>query len=139
MELINNLPLVTDFPSSKQWEAAVWEILLERLAQIKSAAELKKVLDFLLSPHERHNVVFRALTASRVKSGIGFREIGRELWLASDTISAIKKSFLESEYKSSRLRGHTKRAYTVDAPQHKKRTYVRKFKGAYAIGFEKEY
>ena len=139
MDMINNLPLVTDFPSRRHWEAAVWEILLERLTTVTSAPELKKILDFLLSPHERHNMVFRALTASRVKSGIGFREIGRELWLSSDTISAIKKSFLESEYKSSRSRGHSKRAYTIDTRPPKKKMSTRMFTGAYTTASKKNH
>lgn len=126
MDIFNNLPLLTEFPTRKHWEAAVWEILIERLATLKSPAELKKALHFLLSPRERHNATFRALVASRTKSGIGFREIGREVWLSSDTISAIRKSLGETDYKSARARGHVKRKYAREKSSPREQ-YPRRF------------
>ncbi len=103
--LFDNFPLLTDFPSRKHWEAAVWQILLERLLTLPPE-DASLILHTLLSSSERKNVVYRALAASRLRSGISLREIGRELWLTRQTVSAIKKSLRDGEYKSSAARGH---------------------------------
>jgi DNA-binding MarR family transcriptional regulator len=104
MYIFNALPLLTDFPSRAHWEAAVWEILTDRLAKLTTGEEMRKVLRFLLSSEEHRRVLYRSLTASRFASGIGPREISRELWLTRQTVSTIKKSLLEKTYQSDRGR-----------------------------------
>jgi DNA invertase Pin-like site-specific DNA recombinase len=108
MYIFNALPLLTDFPSRAHWEAAVWEILTDRLTSLNSGEEMRKALRFLLSTNEQRRVLYRSLAASRFASGIGPREISRELWLTRQTISAIKKSLLEKTYQSDRGRRHGK-------------------------------
>jgi len=121
--LIQGLPLVTDFPSRQYWEAAIWEIICYRLSKTQSETELKRALRFLLTTGEQRDIIYRALAASRILSGIGSREIGRELWISRQTISAIKKSLDEGEYKSSHGRGHIKKEYTPSPRQKFKRKY----------------
>ncbi|MDO8601521.1 MAG: hypothetical protein Q7R62_00100 [bacterium] len=104
----DNLPLLTDFPSRKHWEAAVWQILLERLLALPQE-DAALILQTLMSHSERTDMTYRALAASRIRSGISLREIGRELWLTRQTVSAIKKSLHDGEYKSSATRGHKPR------------------------------
>ncbi len=101
-ELIKDLPLVTDFPTRAHWEAAVWQILLERIVTNTSNPELEEAFELLISPQERKAIIYRALTGSRIYSGIGTAEISRELWLTRQTIAAIKKSMLQGNFKSAR-------------------------------------
>lgn len=103
--LFDNLPLLTDFPSRKHWEAAVWQILIERLIKLP-LEDAMLILQTLTSDKERNNILYRALAISRIHSGISLREIGRELWLTRQTVSAIKKSLRDGEYKSSATRRH---------------------------------
>jgi Trp operon repressor len=102
-ELIKDLPLVTDFPTRAHWEAAVWQILLERIVTNTSNPELEEAFELLISPQERKSIIYRALTGSRIYSGIGTAEISRELWLTRQTIAAIKKSMLQGNFRSARL------------------------------------
>jgi hypothetical protein len=117
--IVESLPLVTDFPSRKHWEAAVWQIIVERLLKATSVVEFLQILQFLTSPRERTAITYRALAASRIATGIGPSEISRELWLSRSTIVAIKKSLAEGEYKSSHARGHKKKEYTISGPERK--------------------
>jgi len=107
--IAGSLPLMTDFPSRKHWEAAVWQIIIERIASIEEPVDLTEALNFLLSPKERKGITYRALAASRIYSGIGPSEISRELWLTRQTIGAIKKSLVEGEYRSARVRKNGKK------------------------------
>ncbi len=102
MHIVTALPLLTDFPSREQWEAAVWEILTNRLAQVSTGEEIRQILAFLASPTHRRGMLYRALAASRIGSGIGTREISRELWITRQTIGAVKKSLTERSYRSAR-------------------------------------
>jgi uncharacterized protein YerC len=122
------LPLLSDFPTRQQWEAATWEILTERLVKVTNLAELKEILQFLLSPHERHTLTYRALAASRIQSHISYSEIGQELWLSPQTISALKKSLIEGEYKSSYARGHKKKDFVSLVPDRKPKVRYRSTK-----------
>jgi DNA-binding CsgD family transcriptional regulator len=103
--IFDNLPLLTDFPSRKHWEAAVWQIILERLLALPQE-DAALILQTLFSSPERTDAIYRALAISRIRTGISLREIGRELWLTRQTVSAIKKSLRDGEYKSSATRGH---------------------------------
>ncbi len=112
--MINNtffdrLPKLTKFSSRKEWEAAIWEILVKRISRVQSAAELKNLFQFLLSPRDQRTITFRALAVSRIKDFKKTSEIVFELWLSRQTLSAIRKSLKEGAYKSSRVRGHVKR------------------------------
>ena len=125
MDFLNNLPLVTEFPSRKHWEAGVWEIIIIRLAEIKNVPELKKALELLLGQKERERLLYRALTISRLNKKLAYREIGRELWVSPQTISAVKKSLLENSYKSSYKRGHIKKQYSSIGRKSVKKVYIR--------------
>jgi Trp operon repressor len=129
MDFLNNLPLVTEFPSRKHWEAGVWEIIIIRLAEIKSVPELKKALELLLGQKERERLLYRGLTISRLNKKLAYREIGRELWVSPQTISAVKKSLLENSYQSSYKRGHIKKQYSPLGRKSVKKVYTRNIKG----------
>lgn len=108
MHIYTTLPLLTDFPTRQQWEAAVWEILTNRLAQVSTGEDVRQILGFLISPTHRRSILYRALTASRLASGIGTREISRELWITRQTIGAIKHSLAERSYQSARTVQHNR-------------------------------
>lgn len=93
------LPALSRYHSRKEWEEACWKEIL------KSA----KLLESLATSRERHNLVMRAAVINHFKSGKTYKQIGEELWLSPQTISAIKKAIKETSYQSYRERGKTKR------------------------------
>ena len=98
------MPALEDYSSRKEWEAACW----------KNIVESNELLQLLITSHERHNVVMRAVTLERLSSGKSYRNIGAELWLSPQTISGIKKSMDDKPYKGYRESSKGKR---------KKKTY----------------
>lgn len=84
------IPSLGDYPSRKEWESACWGKI------VKS----KELLQLLTTSHERHNLVLRAVATSGLVSGKSYREIGRETWLSSQTISGIKKALNGRMYRS---------------------------------------
>ncbi len=91
-------------------------MLIERLLSLPPEGAMV-ILQTLLSQGERTDMTYRALAASRIRTHISLREIGRELWLTRQTVSAIKKGLRENEYKSSHARGHKPKEYTPGAPR----------------------
>lgn len=101
------MPKITMYPSRKEWEEACWKKLLQS----------EKWLDCIVTPYERHNIVMRATAAYRLHTDVSYKDIGRELWLSPQTISAIKKGVGERGYRSYAERGKTerkKKVYSVD-------------------------
>ena len=87
--------LISSFSSRKEWEDACWQKL------IKSP----KTLHLIITSNERHNLVLRAAALDRLRAGMRYRHIGKELWLSPQTISAIQKAVKENGYQSYRERG----------------------------------
>lgn len=98
------IPPVSAYSSRKDWEEGCWHKLLS-----------SRGWPNLITPYERHNIVMRAAVAHRLRAGISYTDIGRELWLSPQTISAIKKGIRENRYRSYADRGVTER---------KKKTYT---------------
>lgn len=84
------MPLLSKYPSRKEWEIACW----------RKIAKSKELLQLLVTSHERHDLVLRAVATEGLISGKSYREIGRETWLSSQTISGIKKALTGKEYRS---------------------------------------
>ncbi|MDO8557473.1 MAG: Trp family transcriptional regulator [Candidatus Jorgensenbacteria bacterium] len=107
------LPLKNLSLSHKELERMYWKKILKS----------EKLFDSLITSSERHNIVMRAAVAELVDSGMGTRQISRELSISRQTISNIKRITKESAYKSYRERGKTerrKKAYNGNSSQKKK-------------------
>ena len=96
------IPLVSAYASRKEWEEACWQKLLGSREWLN-----------LITVYERHNIVMRAAVAHRLSEQTSYKDIGRELWLSSQTISAIKKGIGEKRYRSYADRGTTERKKKV--------------------------
>ncbi len=95
----NIIPPINAFNSRKEWEMVCW-------GKIAGSGEL---LQSLITPYERHNLVLRAAARDGLSTGKNYREIGEELWLSPQTISSIKKAITGKEYRSYRESSKTKR------------------------------
>ena len=98
-EVVFGLPSIDKYTSRREWENACWHKILDS----------KRVLNLLAAPYERHNLVMRAAVAERLFLGKRYGEIAKELWLSPQTISSIKKSIAENNYRSYRDRGKSER------------------------------
>ena len=89
---------------AEQWTEFLWDELLTKLSDLKSKKELKRALESLTSEHERKTILRRLAVNALVRSGKSYRKIGEVLWIAPQTISAVKKnSFnMTSSYRSYR-------------------------------------
>ena len=96
------IPAVSAYSSRKEWETACWQRLLGSRGWLN-----------LITPYERHNIIMRAAVAHRLSEQTSYKDIGRELWLSSQTISAIKKGIGEKRYRSYADRGTTERKKKV--------------------------
>ncbi len=100
------IPSVSMYPSRKEWEIAVWRMMMRS----------PDLLGVVITPGERHDLVIRTAVREGIRSGKSYREIGNELWCSPQTISGIKKALREERYRSYWERGKTER---------KKKTYSR--------------
>ena len=111
------IPKVSEYTSRKEWEQAVWDMLVSNKAK---GADLFLTL---FTPFERRAMVHRIAAVDRIASGVSYREIGNELWLSPQTISAIKKAISEKKYRSYWERSKTERKAKVysESPSDKER------------------
>lgn len=103
------IPPISDYPSRAGWEEACWQKIINS----------KELLQVVISPKERHDLVMRAAAIDRLQSGKSYREISRELWLSLQTIGTVKKILDSSTdcYYSYFERSKTqrkKKIYSVD-------------------------
>ena len=112
------IPNVADHPSRKEWEDAAWRVLVEQLALVRRPEEFLSLFDILITSKERHILVQRATAIGRILSGRSYSEIGEELWLSSQTVSATKKALREYRYRSYRERGKIERKKRVSSRDH---------------------
>ncbi len=84
------IPPIDNYHSRQEWEVACWRKILKS----------KELLQLLITSHERHNLVRRLAAMDRLISGKSYREIGKELWLSPQTISAVKKAITKRAYRS---------------------------------------
>ena len=99
MEFIN-VPLTKDSGARKEWEAVVWQELCEWFTR-QDVKTLKSTLELITSLHERQLMVKRAAAIAHIRNGKSYKEIGRELWIAPQTISSIKKGLAGQNYVSN--------------------------------------
>ena len=114
------LPPISDYSSRNEWEAACWQKI----------SESKELLRSLISTNERHNLVMRTAAIDGLLSGKSYRKIAEELWLSSQTISAIKKGLAENAYKShvERSKNSKKKVVENTTSQFKKPKHKRIFR-----------
>ena len=98
--MLKPLPKVKSFATRKEWEAAAWREFVRQCAAL-DAHELQKVLQLVTSPHERRVMTLRAAVIPHLQSDAKYRDIGRELWVSPQMISAIKKGMLAQGYVSN--------------------------------------
>ncbi len=96
--------------SAEEWQEALWDKLIDELSKLKTKQELKNVIEKLISDYERKFILRRLATATLVRQGISYKEIGETLWISPSTISAIKKNILSrgASYKGTRALKKTK-------------------------------
>ena len=92
----------------KQWEARIWHACIRQAADLP-ANELLELFSIITTPHERHSMLMRLAAIDRLTSGASYKQIGRELWLIPQTVSAIKRALKEKNYLSYNERGKTER------------------------------
>src|SRR3989344_4019267 len=88
---------INKFNSRREWEKYIWSILIKEIIKADSIKEIEKVLDLLLTAHEKKQMIKRASAISLLKQGKSYSEIGEVLWLSPTTISAIRKSLRTKE------------------------------------------
>ncbi|MBI4085684.1 MAG: hypothetical protein HY433_00335 [Candidatus Liptonbacteria bacterium] len=115
-DVVREMPLLAHFSSRSAWEEDVWRTLVARFVALRKQNKLLSVLNMLITTKERSLLLRRAVAVNRILAGKSYREIGEELWLIPQTISAIKKALQEKKYRSYNERGKTER---------KKRIYSR--------------
>jgi len=89
------------YVSKKEQLKLIWLGLLKEINNPK----LEKFLNTLLSQYEKDIISNRLAALSLIKQGKTYREIGKELWLSSTTISSLKsivKGDPNTEYKTHR-------------------------------------
>lgn len=84
------MPQLSAYSSRTEWETDCWQKILQS----------KELLRLLVTSHERHDLVMRAAALDRLITGKSYSQIGEELWLSPQTISSIKKSLKEKNYRS---------------------------------------
>ena len=112
MEKIITLPLIKNYSSRKEWEDACWQRIIK----------LEKLLKVFVTQNERHNIVMRVAALNDLMSGKSYKSIGYELWLSPQTISGIKKSLKENNYRSYLERSkkeRKKKQYNLRPSAHK--------------------
>lgn len=93
------LPPIGNFTSRREWENAAW----------RKVVKSRKLMQLLLTPHERHDLVMRAASLEALASGKRHRQISRELFVSLQTINAVKKAMNENGYRSYLDRSKTER------------------------------
>ena len=87
---LSAMPKIDNYHSRAEWEDACWQKI----------SVSKDLLELLVTSHERHDLVMRAAAIDAIASGKSYKEIEKELWLSSQTISSIKKALAENNYRS---------------------------------------
>ncbi len=120
------LPLINDCASRKEWEDISWRKILES----------KKLLQSLVTFHERHDLIMRAAILEGLMSGKGQRELSRELSVSLQTINAVKKAIVEDNYRSYLERSkkeRKKKKYSVGPASAKTKRKGRPIRTKYGI------
>jgi len=118
------MPLVSDYSSRPEWEAAYWQKILQS----------KELFRLLVSSHERHNLVMRAAALDRLIACKSYKQIGEELWLSPQTISGIKKILKEKSYRSYLERSkkeRKKKIYSFNSLPAKTRPHGKSYRTKY--------
>ncbi len=93
---------VERFKSRKELENYLVERFLEIIKKIDSPKEIAIFLSNLLSDKEKNILSRRLAVTALLKEGKTYKEISEILWISPATISAIKKSLLNSKnYRSN--------------------------------------
>ncbi|MEK7654595.1 MAG: Trp family transcriptional regulator [Patescibacteria group bacterium] len=101
-----------------EWSERLWESILGGVARSQSRKEIKFFLESILSDSERKLLLRRLAILALLRSGKSYKEIGRILWVSPQTVSTIKKNFLDKkgQYKSYRKSRPTMKHATRHEP-----------------------
>lgn len=94
------IPQVSDYPDRATWEKDAWLLLIKQLKFIKSFSELISILAVIISPRDQRSILRRAAAIHRIESGVSYSKIGFELWLAPQTIAALRRALAHKTFKS---------------------------------------
>jgi len=122
LEKIKKLPLLKNYSSRKEWETACWR-------QISKSEQL---LNLSTTSKERHDLVIRIATMSKLILGKSYRKISTELFISLQTVRSAKKAVEGQNYKSYSERSKTERKKKAYSPTTKQKP---KFEHAGDIGF----
>lgn len=103
----SELPSISTYTSRSEWEKDCW----------RKISSSQKLLELIVTPYERRNLILRAAARDSIALGKSYREIGKELWLSPQTVSGLKKAVSEKSYRSYRERSkkeRRKRVYSSD-------------------------
>jgi len=83
-----------------EWQDFLWGRFLDQFSGVKS----KGAVNAIFTNYEKRLIARRLAALALIKKGVGAREIGRQLWLSRNTISALRKNLLGSpkSYRSQR-------------------------------------
>ena len=87
--------------TNKKIEEKAWQVFWQKF-QKTSPAEMEKILSGILSSEERLILMRRLAVVALLDKGESYLEISRILGISHQTISAVKKGFFGSEYKTSK-------------------------------------
>lgn len=102
---------------AEKWMNDLWEEVIDKLAETSVKAEIRKILDSLISNYEKKIVLKRLGVIALVRMGKSYQEISQILWLSPNTISTLKKNIFNNKenYKSYRKFYGGRRKYSVDS------------------------
>ncbi len=127
------IPTIKTHKTRSEWTRAMWDILLSHLCSLKDKGTLKAFMELIVTPHERATIVRRAAAIQQLKHNVRYVDICRELFIAPQTLTSLKKALTEHQYRSYRERGKTERRKKVysSSPQKSKKIPTRKKRTKY--------
>ncbi len=81
---------------NKKLEDKVWREFLDQIRRKIDSKDIDKILEMLLSPFERKEIVRRLAVISLLSEGRTYRKISEILGVSHQTVRAIKKCIFEN-------------------------------------------
>lgn len=102
------VPLSDDFKTRAEWEQKAWQLFIKEIAS-RSEQEISKILNNILTLHERRTALLRLAVINRIEHGASYKEIGRELGVSPQVVSALRRALAEKALVSYWQRSKTER------------------------------
>lgn len=89
-----------------------WNALVKRLVRARSAQEVERVLQSVVSASEKQIIVKRILVKGLLAGGATYKEVSELLWVSPMSISALRKSLISRDgYQTRYERAKTKKKF----------------------------